>query len=153
MSELEVIDLRLSPWLIPQYVGVRNANAELLLSKPVGEVETRSWLNSADVEVRCLASDGKTLLGAVILYPEKGGEVAVFVATPGRGLGSRLLQEVEAVAGSRGMTGVWAWVLSGNLPAARAFEKAGFRCLGQETRLVGDVRHEGLRFEKGILEK
>ncbi len=87
---MEAIDLKERRSFVAQYVELRNSHRDVLLTREVSLPETLAWLDRTDVEIRCLVDNG-VIAGAVLLYPEKGGEIAIFVKEPGQGLGSRLL--------------------------------------------------------------
>jgi GNAT superfamily N-acetyltransferase len=120
-----VIDLKEHASYVAQYVDLRNRYVDLLLTNPVHVEETRTWLARDGIEVRCLV-DRDVLIGCVILYLNRGGEVALFVKERGKGLATPLLHAVEEVARNKGRDDIWAWVLLGNEPAKRAFLKAGY---------------------------
>lgn len=142
-----VIDLKDHPSLIPQYIELRNRYVELLLTTPVDLEGTRTWLTRETVEVRCLV-EGEVLIGSVILYLDRDGEVAFFVREPGRGAGTQLLNVIGEVARERKQDRVWGWVLLENDPARRAFLKAGYALEGISVRI-----REGKSLAGYILEK
>lgn len=123
---MKIIDLKEEEYFIEQYVTLRNNHTELLLTSPVSISETREWLKRNDIEVRGFVQDD-VLLGVVILYKQKDGEVAFFVRYPGKGTGSKLLKEIEEVAREKKLRFIWAWVRKDNLIAQRVFEKNGFK--------------------------
>ena len=130
----EIVDLRGAPELLEAYVALRNRHAELLLTEPVTAADTRRWLAEAPVQVRLLREGGR-VLGAAVLYPERGGEVAVFVDEPGRGAGPTLLQAIEEASRGLGATEIRAVVRDDNARARRAFLKVGFTDEGGFSRL------------------
>lgn len=123
---MKIIDLKEEEYFIEQYVTLRNNHTELLLTSPVSISETREWLKRNDIEVRGFVQDD-VLLGVVILYKQKDGEVAFFVRYPSKGMGSKLLKEIEEVAREKKLRFIWAWVRKDNLIAQRVFEKNGFK--------------------------
>ncbi|HEY5998743.1 MAG TPA: GNAT family N-acetyltransferase [bacterium] len=130
----EIVDLRDAPELLEGYVALRNRHAELLLTEPVTAEETRRWLAESPVQVRLLREGGR-VLGAAVLYPQRGAEVAVFVDEPGHGTGPALLLAIEEASRGLGATEIRAVVRYDNLRARRAFLKAGFEDAGGFTRL------------------
>jgi GNAT superfamily N-acetyltransferase len=144
---MEAVDLKLRPDLVPEYVALRNAAADWLLTAAVTVEETREWLKRDDVEVHGLAAVG-VLQGAVVLYLHRGGEVAVFARQQGAGVGGQLLGVVEPVARRRGCTALWAWVRADNPLAQRVFEKNGYVRVRDEVRLFQGRQYDGVRFEK-----
>jgi len=144
-----IVDLKEHLSFLPQYVELRNRYVDLLLTTPVDPEETRKWLARQDVEIRCLIDDA-IVLGSVILYLHRGGEVAFFVRTPGKGLASPLLQAIEQVARNRECTGVWAWVLLENERARKAFLKAGYIVDGITEKLHQQVLRRGYILRKQL---
>lgn len=129
----EVVDLRAAPELLAGYVALRNRHARLLLTAPVDEEGTRRWLAAAPA-LALLLREGPRVLGAAVLYPDRDGEVAVFVDEPRRGAGSALLAAVEAAARARGMAGIRAVVRDDNAAARALFLRAGFADAGALSR-------------------
>lgn len=120
-----IIDLKETPFFIDQYVDLRNSYCDLLLTEPVTADGTIEWLNNRDIEVRC-AVRNDVLLGAVILYLSRNGEVTYFVKEKNKGHGSKLLDIIGEVAGERNLKRIWAWVLCDNLIAQHTFVKNGY---------------------------
>jgi GNAT superfamily N-acetyltransferase len=148
-SELRFGYLKDHPDLVDQYVSLRNQYADLLLTGAVELAGTREWLQRATVVVLC-AMSGATLEGTVVLYTDKGGEIAFFVRTPGRGLGSSLVSLIVDEAGKRGLERVWAWVLKDNPGAGRAFLKNGFTMTGESDRYHDGVHKCGNEFSYSL---
>ncbi len=126
LQRMKIIDLKEEEYFIEQYVTLRNNHTELLLTLPVSISETREWLKRNDIEVRGFVQDD-VLLGVVILYKQKDGEVAFFVRYPSKGIGGKLLKEIEEVAREKKLRFIRAWVRKDNLIAQRVFEKNGFK--------------------------
>lgn len=150
MTDESCVDLHKdSPW-IAAYVELRNRYTELLLTEPVDVESTRNWLTSQDVaKVRCLI-DVDRLLGCVLLYPARKGEVAVFVAEKGRGVGTRLIHLVPEMVSEMGLTSAWAWVRADNPVAGRVFENCGFVPTGAETRTFQGRTVDGRRYVRAF---
>lgn len=148
----QVLDLRHAARYVDAYVRLRNRYVDVLLATPVGVDETQEWLRREDIEVRALVRGG-AFLGAAVLYLARDGEIAVFVEEPGRGLGTRLLRNIEEVARQRGVPRVWAWVLQDNVRAQRAFEKRGFVRSGTGERTYHDRTRRGVEFSKSGLDR
>jgi len=144
-----VVDLKKGEGFIEEYVSLRNRYSGLLATKPVNVAETREWLRDNQVEVRVLVKDD-IILGAVILYLNRDGEIAFFVKKPHQGTGIKLLKIIERVAKERNLKGVWAWVLNDNIPAQRIFEKNGFLKEGMAKKMHDGVMKEGIRYKKKL---
>ncbi|OGM56398.1 hypothetical protein A3E46_02510 [Candidatus Woesebacteria bacterium RIFCSPHIGHO2_12_FULL_46_16] len=148
MSDKEkVIDFKKHEGFIEQYVDLRNSYAELLLTAPVNIPDTKEWLKRNDIEVRGILHDD-ILLGVVILYLNRGGEIAFFVKEKDQGVGSKLLKIAEKVANERELKSLWAWVLVGNFIAQRVFEKNGFLKEGISERQYKSVIKQGYTYKK-----
>jgi GNAT superfamily N-acetyltransferase len=144
-----IIDLKKDRSFIGQYVDLRNRYVDLLLTDPVTVDGTYEWLSGKNIEIRCLVENG-TLLGAVILYLDKRGEVAFFTKDQGKGIGSKLLSIIEGVARENNMKSIWAWVLSSNRVAQKTFLKNGYLSEGKsDRRYIGKVR-QGVLFRKSM---
>ena len=150
MSDTCYLDLEAdSPWVTP-YVALRNQYVDLLLSEPVDVASTRRWLGDNDgTKVRCLI-DGDRLLGCLILYPSRDGEVAFFAADKGSGIGARLLCLIPDLAASMDLDSVWAWVRTDNRIAQKVFEKCGFYSVGIETRVYTGEQILGIRYVRHL---
>jgi GNAT superfamily N-acetyltransferase len=144
-----VIDLKEHPSRVPQYIELRNRYVELLLSTPVQLEETRRWLDGGGIEVRCLV-EGEAMIGSVVLYLAKGGEVAFFVKEPGKGVGTRLLRIIEEVAKEKRQDRIWSWVLLSNEPAKMAFLKSGFIQEKISERVYRGKARKGFLFGKNL---
>jgi RimJ/RimL family protein N-acetyltransferase len=143
------VDLKEHPEFLDAYVRLRNRYADVLRTQPVSVGATVEWLNGDGIEV-VVRVEGGELVGAAILYLDRGGEIAFFVADPGRGNGPRALTAIEAVARERGLVRVWAFVLSGNERASRAFRKSGYAEVGETRRLAEGSDAPGTFFAKSV---
>lgn len=141
----EVVVLREHLEMINAYVAVRNRFCELLLTSPVNHEDTLKWLLSGNGEILCLR-EAEQFIGAVIIYFNRGGEIAIFVNTPGHGCGSILLKAIVDFAGRRGLKEVWAWVLLDNLPSCRLFDRFGFTAVGVQRREYDGREVQGMRY-------
>ena len=144
---MDIIDLRKREDFINQYVRLRNAYAELLLTSPVNISETREWLKKNDIEIRSLV-ENDILLGVVILYLNKEGEISFFVKESSKGIGSRLLNIIEEVAKKKNLKSIWAWVLEENLIAQKAFEKNRFKKESVSWKEYKGIVRKGIQYKK-----
>lgn len=149
---MKTIDLKRDRSLLNQYIELRNSYAEMLLTEPVTPEGTLEWLQRDDIEVMGLA-EGNTLLGAVILYLDRNGEIAFFVREKNKGVGSRLLDLIEYMAKQKKMQSIWSWVLKDNLIAQRVFEKHGFEKEGETIREYKGRPKQGLEYKKILGQK
>jgi len=149
LSVLKIIDLKQDEFFLPQYVELRNHYVDLLLTNSVTVDETKDWLVKENVEVRCFV-DSQTLIGVVILYLNKEGEVAFFVKNRNRGVGSQLLKVIEEVAKGKKLNGLWSWVMSSNLAAQKAFTKNGYLLEGETERRYRNKILRGFVFRKKL---
>ena len=129
----QVLDLKTNLDLLPQYLELRNRYCSLLLTHPATFDQTRNWVRATSTEIRLIVDDG-VVLGVVLLYFDRGGEVAFFSRNPARGIGTKLLQVLEKMAGEAGLATVWAWVREDNPVARRVFEKCGYVMSGSAPR-------------------
>jgi GNAT superfamily N-acetyltransferase len=145
----KIIDLKKEESFIEAYVSLRSLYSELLLTKPVSVVETREWLKSNHIEARGIVQDSM-LLGAVILYLNRKGEIAFFAKHQNQGIGTKLLKIVEQVAKEKNLKSVWAWVLFNNQSAQKTFQKNGYTIEGQWSRFYEGESKTGIIFRKKI---
>ena len=131
------INLKDEPYFVEQYVQLRNQNNDLLVTNPVNVVETREWLKREDIEIRGIVR-GRLLVGVVILFLNRKGEIAIFAVSKRTGIGRKLLTTIEVTARERGLREVWAWVLSDNTIAQRTFLNNGYQHEG-----YSDKDHRG----------
>jgi GNAT superfamily N-acetyltransferase len=146
---MKILDLKKNPNLVDQYVALRNKYSDLLLTEPISEEETRRWLKQANVEIRILAEES-IVLGVVILYLEKEGEIAFFTKEKGKGLGTKLLKIIEDVARKKKLNSICGWVLSDNIPAQRAFIKNGYINKGYCSKEFNNKVYKGIIFGKSL---
>lgn len=121
----KIVNLKEKQEFLEEYVNLRNNYVKALLTSKVTISDTLKWLANTDIELYGLVEEG-ILLGVVLIYLEKKGEVTFFVKTPGRGYGSKLLKVADQIAKKRHLPYLWAWTRKENLPAIRAFEKNGY---------------------------
>lgn len=151
-ADIVVINLKEKEDFFDQYINLRNKYTELLLTSPVTLPETKEWLKREDIEIRGLVQNN-VLLGVVILYLNRNGEIAFFVREPNQGIGSRLLQIIQNVARGKGLQSVWAWVLHDNLIAQRVFEKNGFVKIGMSEREYKAITKQGIEYKSDLVRK
>lgn len=144
-----IIDLKAEEIFVGEYVSLRNRYHELLLTKPVNVAETKEWLRDDQIEIRGLVKDN-VLLGVVILYLNRDGEIAFIATARHQGIGTELLKIIEQVAKEKKLKSLWAWVLSDNMAAKRAFEKNGYRMEGESPRFYEGKRRTGIQVRKEI---
>ncbi len=142
-----IVNLKETPDYIEQYVQLRNAYCDLLVTTPVNVPDTLSWLKKTDVEIRGIVRN-EELLGVVVLYLERNGEIAFFVKHHRVGIGSKLLNIIENVAGERGMSCIHAWVLAENEAAKKTFMKNGYQYYGESVKLYMNVEKKGYCYRK-----
>lgn len=143
----EIIDLKNHEYFIEQYVDLRNSYTEQLLTSPVNISETKEWLKLNDVEIRGIVRED-VLLGVVILYLHRDGEIAFFVRDKNKGVGSKLLEIIEVVGIEKKLNVIWGWVLKDNLIAQRVFEKSGFLKEGISERQYKGLIKQGYIYKK-----
>jgi ribosomal protein S18 acetylase RimI-like enzyme len=102
------------------------------------------------VEIRCLADDNGNLLGMIILYLHRTGEIVLCVNEKRRGLGTKLLAHIEEVAAARALDSVWVWVSNENQAARNFFEKNGFSKEANSMRQYHNKMHEGIKYRKKL---
>ena len=149
VDSYEIINLREDLHFLEQYIELRNQNTNFLLTKPITITGTREWIKEEGIEIRGLASNG-VLLGVVVLYLKKGGEIAVFTRHPNRGTGSILLKVIEEVAKAYRISPIWAWVSSNNAIAKRAFLKNGYRAEAESEKKFNQQIIKGILFKKEV---
>jgi ribosomal protein S18 acetylase RimI-like enzyme len=143
---MRTVNLKEERIFLPQYVMLRNKYAKILLTNQVTIKETEEWIKRPDVEVFGIV-ESDILMGAVILYVDRGGEIAFFARQKGKGYGSRLLAIAEDIARRRGLKAIWAQTLESNTPAIKVFEKRGFKRIGTSERKDNGV-HKMVIFQK-----
>ena len=109
----KVLNLKEHSELLPQYVELRNSYCELLLTQSVGVSESFKWIQETTAEIRVIEENG-LISGVVLLYPDRGGEVAFFAREQQRGIGTKLLKVVDEVARQVRLPSIWAWVREDN---------------------------------------
>ena len=143
------IDLRKDTGFVNQYIELRNTHANTLLTLPVDMESTLEWLRRTDIDVIGLI-EGNTLLGAVIIYYNRKGEITFIAKEPGKGIGGKLLVLIEELALKKRLDYIWAWTLIDNFAAQRAFEKNGFRNCGVVTKHFCGQRKDAIKFIKPL---
>lgn len=148
-EDYRFVDLKTEVAYIDQYIELRNIYKDLLLTSPVNREETVKWMREQDIEIAGIANDS-VLLGVVILYLSKDGEVTFFARDKNRGIGTMLLSIAEQMGHKRRLDHIWAWVLEENLIARHVFEKCGFIHNGVEVRNRNESLYRGIRYIKKI---
>lgn len=142
-----IIDLKEKESFLEQYIHLRNGYTELLLTSYVVISDTKEWLKRSDIEIKGIAQNG-ILLGVVILYLSKGGEIAFFVKDKNKGIGTKLLEIIEKVAKEKTLKSIWGWVLEDNIIAQRVFEKKGFVKEEITKREYNGIIKQGVKYKK-----
>ena len=146
---MDIINLKEEERFIEEYVNLRNRHLDFLLTAPISVPETKKCLKSDRLEIMgVVQEDG--LMGVVILYLDRDGEVAFFARHANKGTGTELISIIEKVAQERGLSSIWAWVLEDNSIAQHVFEKKGFVRLGMSRReYKGSVKY-GINYQKKL---
>jgi len=139
-ESVKVIDLKEKRNFLQQYIDLRNQYCKVLLTSQVDLQETEDWMKGNLIEIRGMVKEN-ILLGVVILYLHREGEITFFVKKPNQGIGSQLLRIIEEVARQEKLEYIWGWVLEDNLRAKKAFEKNRFIKEGtRERKFEGQVK-------------
>lgn len=158
MTETTIRPLKATDWLRVREIyeeGIATGHATF-------ETEPPSWDSWDEKHVRVcrlVAVEGGEVLGWAALWPASdrcvyGGvaEVSVYVSTRahGRGLGTRLLQELVDASEKEGFWTLQAGIFPENKSSVRIHEKCGFRVLGTRERLgkMGDTWRDVLLMER-----
>lgn len=142
---MTIHDLKGTHCLIDQYVRLRNKYAENLLTNYVSNQETLDWLHKKSVVV-FVACEGDELVGALVLYIEKEGEIAVFVKNKRRGIATVLLENAKQYAKGEKMKKIWAWVATTNKASNVLFQKNGFYCISKSRKSFSGMEQNGATY-------
>ena len=145
----KIVNIRENIEFLDEYVSLRNKYVDNLLSHHVTLQDTLKWLNNTDVELYGLVK-GKEIIGVILIYVEKGGEITFFVKYPGRGLGSVLLQTAEKFAIKMDIKRLYAWTRCDNVAARRSFEKNGYTNQGIYIRDYEGNKIKGYKWVKDL---
>jgi ribosomal protein S18 acetylase RimI-like enzyme len=142
------------PRLEPLWIAVHHRHAESMPELAPYVDDATTWAERRTLYAELLANDDTVLLlaeddGALVGYGlahvmqaagtlfsdtwvtgERIGEIESLSVLPGhrgQGLGSRLLEGLEAALRERGVTDLVLGLLPGNLDAARLYERRGYR--------------------------
>ena len=146
---MRIINLKKEKSYLDQYVKLRNKNRMRLLSGAVNRADSEIWLQEKRI-VALGVVKGRLLEGAVILYEQKKGEIAFFVRTPGKGIGTILLKNILKAAKKKKASYVWAWVLKSNKIAQHLFIKEGFLSLKETVRMFAGRERKGIFLKKSL---
>src|SRR5258708_18584363 len=100
---MKIINLKKNTVFIDQYLVLRNAHADALLSTQVQKDETLQWLQNTSIEIIGLV-ENDILEGVALVNRERDAEISFFVRTPNKGVGTTLLEAIEKVAQKKGLT-------------------------------------------------
>ncbi|HKP18863.1 MAG TPA: GNAT family N-acetyltransferase [Gaiellaceae bacterium] len=108
-------------------------DAEALFDGPVQEAALQRFLSSDSHHVLLAYDDGQAVgmvTGMEMTHPDKGTEMFLYelgVAEShrGRGIGTRLVEELAQLARTRGCYGMWVLTDQDNGAARAAYERAG----------------------------
>lgn len=143
MMETTVRDLLVADWPRVRGIyeeGIGTGHATFETEAPSWEEWDAQHLRSC----RLVAEVGGQVVGWAALCPVSdrcvyGGvaEVSVYVAddVKGRGIGTRLLQELVTASEARGFWTLQAGIFPENIGSVRIHEKCGFRVIGSRERL------------------
>jgi len=145
-----IINLKQATDYIQPYIELRNRYGEFLLTDPINLTDTIEWLKQDDIEIRGVIR-GSALVGIVILFLNRAGEIAFFTQRKGLGQGSALLSIIEGVAKEKGLREVWAWVLRDNMIAQRTFIKNGYHREEETAKQYRCQTMKGFVFRKKLL--
>lgn len=148
----KIVDLRKKQEYLKQYVDLRNLYVNELLTSEVTVDDTIEWLSKSDVEIYGLVEKG-VLLGVILVYVEKQGEISFFVKEPGRGYGAKLLKVADEIARKRNLSFLWAWTKKENLAAIRAFEKNDYQRKKEQSRTYQGKKLIGYFYQKQYPER
>jgi len=149
LDNIRIVDLKKKKELLKQYIALRNKYTDLLLTKPVNLCDTQKWLKISEVEIKGLLKN-KILVGVVILYLDRRGEVAVFSYKSNKGIGTLLLKTIEDAARSLNLDYIWAFVLKNNNIAKHVFEKCGFERESEEEKIFEGSIKSGFKYIKNL---
>lgn len=138
--------------MLPQYVELRNVYCDLLLTHPVEISESVQWIKNTTAVIKVIEEEN-CVLGVLLLYIDRSGEVAFFAREHNKGIGTKLLKIADDEARQLGLPSIWAWVREDNFIAAKAFEKCGYAASGHEERDYKDEHIMGMKYTKQISEK
>lgn len=147
-----VLNLKEHLDLLPQYVELRNGYCDLLLTHTVKISESFQWIKNTTAVIKVIEEEN-CILGVLLLYIERDGEVAFFARQQNKGIGTRLLKIADDEARQLGLPSIWAWVREDNFVAAKAFEKCGYTASGLEKRDYKGEPIMGIKYTKLISEK
>ncbi len=106
-----------------------------------------SLVGAAHVYFPVVAEGASIVAFAIAIFAADEGELANIAVTPagrGRGLGSRLLDEVLSVALARGARTVWLEVRESNVAARALYGSRGFMQAGRRKRYYDDPVEDAL---------
>jgi GNAT superfamily N-acetyltransferase len=146
---MKILNLKEHPYLLKDYVKIRNTYYRDLLSDRVTIEQTGNWLTTRDVEV--LVAYDISVIGACILHVYRNAEVTIFVTNTRKGIGSLLLNKIEELAIKRHIPYLWAWTNHSNLAAQALFKKNNYTPQSTAVKIYHDKPISGIVFEKSIL--
>jgi hypothetical protein len=144
-----VVNLKVEKNFIEQYVQLRNLYCDFLVTNPVNIEETKQWLRREDIEIRGIVHNN-LLVGVVILFLNRKGEITFFSRIGHPGLGSKLLSIIELAAKEKGLREIWAWVLYDNSIAQKTFLKNGYQKKERSTKKYNGKIMKGIIFKKEL---
>ncbi|HMM67872.1 MAG TPA: GNAT family N-acetyltransferase [Dokdonella sp.] len=120
-------------------------------------LSARQWARHLDSDTArvLIASAGRGLIGAIVLFMRRGSDVArlyslaIAADSRGAGIGNTLLEAGELTARQCGCARLRLEVRRDNGPAQRLYERRGYRLIGERARYYEDGE-DALRFEKTL---
>jgi len=158
LTEITIRTLRPADWPEVREIyddGIASGNATFETKAPAWE----EWDTKQIQACRLVAEEGGKVQGWAALWPASdrcvyGGvaEVSVYVGreTQGKGVGSRLLQELVTASEKEGFWTLQAGIFPENESSVRIHEKCGFRVIGHRERLgkMNDTWRDVLLMER-----
>lgn len=136
---------------LPGLVALENATFR------VDRLSARQWARHLDSDSArvLIASRGRRLIGAIVLFFRRGSDVArlyslaIAADSRGLGIGNALLEAGERAARRFGCQQLRLEVRRDNGPAQRLYERRGYRLIGERPGYYEDGE-DALRFEKSL---
>ena len=122
-------------------------------SDPWSRGSFRSLVGAAHVYFPVVADGASLVAFAIAIFAADEGELANIAVTPaarGRGLGSRLLDQVLSVAVARGAGTVWLEVRESNAAARALYGSRGFMEAGRRKRYYDDPVEDALVLRRAL---
>lgn len=147
MKMLEIINLKENLGFVEEYVTLRNAWKQNLLTDEVDLDKSYEWVKNSNTIILGVL-ENRQLTGVGMVYLDKENEIALFVKNQKKGLGTLIMRHLINEMKERNFSYLRGWTYNPNM--RKLFEKYNFKYLGERERAFKGEYYKGGDYEKWL---